>query len=104
MVSFKRAPTHEATSRLAKVYDIRQLAKVGDWVEQQLNQIAHRFAPHDPYSVELHDSPMRSGRDGWKNHPLQDRLQAIKDALHVGVAGHSLRGVRFTVRLLRKVH
>lgn len=72
------------------------------WVEQQLNQIAGRFAPHDPYSVELHGSPMRSGRDGWKSHPLQDRMQAIKDALHVGVAAHSLKEVRLFGAVVKK--
>ena len=51
------------------------------WVEQDLNKIAERFAPNDPHTIELHGSPMRSGRENWKQFPLPDRLQAIKDAL-----------------------
>jgi hypothetical protein len=51
------------------------------WVEQELNKIALRFSPNNPHLIELHGSPMRSGREGWKSHPLPDRLQAIKDAL-----------------------
>lgn len=71
------------------------------WIEQDLNAIAGRFAPHDPYLVELHGSPMRSGRDGWKQFPLQDRLQAIKDALSAGVKSHP-NGVRFFGAVIRK--
>lgn len=72
------------------------------WVEQQLNQVAQRFAPHDPYSIELHGSPMRSGREGWKSHPLQDRLQAIKDALQVGVADQPATQVRLFGAVIKK--
>lgn len=56
------------------------------WIEKALIPIAARFNAADPFSVELHGSPMRSGREGWKAFPLQDRLNAIKDALKVGVA------------------
>lgn len=31
-------------------------------VEQELNKVAVRFSPSDPYEVELHGSPMRSGK------------------------------------------
>jgi hypothetical protein len=60
--------------------------RAAHWIEEDLNAIARRFEPSDPYSVELHGSPMRSGRDGWKERaPLQARIDAIKDALSVGV-------------------
>ncbi|RWR30583.1 DUF3800 domain-containing protein, partial [Sinirhodobacter populi] len=59
------------------------------WVEQELNTIATKFNDVTPHSIELHGSPMRSGRDGWKTHPLVDRLTAIKDALQNGVAKSS---------------
>ncbi len=62
------------------------------WVEQDLNKIAEKFSPANPYSIELHGSPMRSGRDGWKIHALPDRLQAIKDALRIGVADNYPKG------------
>ena len=38
------------------------------WIEQDLNQIAQRFAPDPscPYDIELHASPMRNGRGLWR--------------------------------------
>lgn len=56
------------------------------WVEQDFNEIAKRFAPQNPYDIELHGSPMRSGREGWKAHALKDRLKGIQDALTDGIA------------------
>lgn len=41
---------HEATSRLAKIYDIRQLAKVGGWTN--LNTLARYYNPTDDELVE----------------------------------------------------
>ncbi|MCX2830435.1 DUF3800 domain-containing protein [Microbulbifer thermotolerans] len=58
------------------------------WIEEQLNAIAARFNPADPYSVELHGSPMRSGRGEWKGLPLNKRLQAIRDALQIVADRH----------------
>lgn len=72
------------------------------WVEQELNAVAKRFAPHDPYSIELHGSPMRSGRDGWDKFPLNDRLQAIKDALRLGVCSSHPNGVRLFGAVVKK--
>lgn len=51
------------------------------WIEQEMNAIAARFNADDPYEIELHGSPMRGGRDGWKNFSFTDRKQAIKDCL-----------------------
>ena len=51
------------------------------WIEQEMNAIAARFNADDPYERELHGSPMRGGRDGWKNFSFNDRKQAIKDCL-----------------------
>ncbi|QIB66970.1 DUF3800 domain-containing protein [Kineobactrum salinum] len=55
------------------------------WIETRLNSIAARFDPARPHELELHGSPMRSGREGWKQFPLCDRLKAICDALTQGV-------------------
>jgi hypothetical protein len=59
------------------------------WVEQKLNEIAARFNEIDPHSLELHGSPMRSGKDGWRKIPRSDREQAIKDALQLGIVDHA---------------
>lgn len=72
------------------------------WVEQKLNIIAQRFSVDMPQHIELHGSPMRSGRDGWKAHALSDRMQAIKDALQVGVADHSMKEVRLFGAVVKK--
>lgn len=53
------------------------------WVETQMNQIAARFCPEDPYAIELHGSPMRSGKSEWRPFPMADRIQAIKDCLSI---------------------
>lgn len=72
------------------------------WVEQDLNTIAQRFAPADPYSVELHGSPMRSGNGIWRRHSKADRLQAIQDALREGVANRSRKRTRLFAAVIKK--
>ena len=72
------------------------------WVEQALNKIAGRFDAANPYAIELHGSPMRSGREGWKAFPLADRLQAIKDCLSDGVCGPGLNSVRLFGAVIKK--
>ncbi|KIG10377.1 DUF3800 domain-containing protein [Caballeronia concitans] len=72
------------------------------WIEQKLNAIAARFEPVNSHLLELHGSPMRSGRDGWKRFPLQDRLQAIKDALHDCIAAQSQINVRLFGAVITK--
>lgn len=55
------------------------------WVEKCLNSIAARFNPDNPHEVELHGSPMRSGSEGWRDFPVEERIQAYKDALNEGI-------------------
>ena len=45
---------------------------------------------------------MRSGREGWKAHPLPNRLQAIKDALQAGISDHTLKKVRLFGAVVKK--
>ncbi|MBL8513416.1 MAG: DUF3800 domain-containing protein, partial [Betaproteobacteria bacterium] len=72
------------------------------WIEQELDKVAARFAPDDPRQIELHGSPMRAGRDGWKKFPLHDRLQAIKDALKVGIADQPEKRIRLFGAVIKK--
>ncbi len=51
------------------------------WLSVDLDQIAARFCPRNPDSVELHGAPMLAGRKIWRQFKKADRLQAIKDAL-----------------------
>lgn len=58
------------------------------WMSNELDKIAARFNPADPLSVELHGSPMLKGRGIWRQIPLHDRVNAIKDALSVLANSH----------------
>lgn len=58
------------------------------WIDRQLESIAARFDPADPSSVELHGSPMMNGRRFWRQFPLPQRIEAIKDALQVLASSH----------------
>jgi len=58
------------------------------WLAQELEKIASRFNPADPFSVELHGSPMHGGRGEWRRHPVADRVRALSDALAVIAKSH----------------
>lgn len=53
------------------------------WVEKEMNEIAAKFDSEDPYNIELHGSPMRSGKKEWRPFSLEERIQAIKDCLQI---------------------
>jgi hypothetical protein len=72
------------------------------WIEQSLNDIAERFAPTRSHQLELHGSPMRSGREGWKRFPLHVRQQAIKDTLISGIVAQSPLNVRLFGAVIHK--
>lgn len=72
------------------------------WIEESLNTVAARFSADDPHAVELHGSPMRSGSDGWRNHPREDRLRAIEDALRLGIVKNVGKGVRLFGAVVKK--
>jgi hypothetical protein len=64
------------------------------WIEQDLNEIAKRFEPDEPFALELHGNPMRTGKGRWRRVPPKEREQAILDALGAGVANRRKYGVR----------
>jgi hypothetical protein len=74
------------------------------WIEQDLNEIAKRFDPHQPYSVELHGHPMRTGGRGWNQFPVPQRLEAIRDALAIGIRQRFPRDVRLFGAVLCKAN
>jgi len=53
------------------------------WIDKKLDNIAARFNQGDPTSVELHGSPMFTGKGLWRRFPSDERIQAMKDALTV---------------------
>lgn len=72
------------------------------WIEESLNTIASQFNSLDPYSIELHGSPMRSGRDGWKQRAtLQLRIDTIKKCLDIVVSKHP-NSVRLFAAVIEK--
>lgn len=72
------------------------------WIEQELDKIAARFDPNQPHSIELHGSPMRTGRDGWDQYPRAAREQAMLDALKFGIIDRHPRHVRLFGVVLEK--
>jgi hypothetical protein len=53
------------------------------WLSQKLDDIAARFNPAEPATVELHASPMRGGAKFWRRFPVAQRLRAISDSLAI---------------------
>jgi hypothetical protein len=73
------------------------------WIDGHLLDIAKRFDPVDPQRIELHGSPMRSGRDEWKGVDPGARIQAIRDALRHGIVDENRRdGVRLFAAVIEK--
>ncbi|WP_183381212.1 MULTISPECIES: DUF3800 domain-containing protein [unclassified Herbaspirillum] len=55
------------------------------WVEQNLNQLAISIDATTPNEIELHGSPIRSGKGApWRKMPQEQRSQVIKNALDEG--------------------
>lgn len=76
--------------------------RVTHWIEKDLDQIASRFDADNPRAIELHGSPMRSGRNGWKAHPLPARIAAMQDALREGICNRSENSVRLFGAVVKK--
>lgn len=60
----------------------------GYWIAKELDNIAARFNPADPASVELHGNPMHSGKGIFRRFPKADRIAAIEDALKIFLGSH----------------
>jgi len=56
--------------------------KTTHWLEKDLNSIASRFSSNYD-EIELHGSPMLSGRGFWRSVPKLDRINAIKESLEL---------------------
>lgn len=79
---------HDAKQQMFVLAGFCVFERQGFWIANGLDQIAARFNPADPASVELHGSPMHTGRGMFRQFPKADRLQAFEDALKVFVASH----------------
>jgi hypothetical protein len=92
----------DPTQRYFVLAGVCAFERATHWIEQKLNRIAERFEPANGHQLELHGSPMRAGREGWKRYALQDRLRAIQDALTEGVAMQSQGNVRLFGAVVEK--
>ncbi|MFI4940595.1 MAG: DUF3800 domain-containing protein [Burkholderiales bacterium] len=72
------------------------------WIEQKLNEIATCFNTVSPHELELHGSPMRSGKGAWRKILKPDREQAIKDALQFGIVDQPDDAVRLFGTVVKK--
>ncbi len=80
--------THDPHQRCFILAGMSIFERQGFWLANELDSIASRFNPADPGSVELHGSPMFSGRGVWRHFPKSDRIQAIESALTVFKNSH----------------
>lgn len=60
----------------------------GYWFANELDKIAARFNIAESDMVELHGSPMQTGRNSWRKFPKEIRHQAIKDSLSLIASSH----------------
>lgn len=72
------------------------------WLDRELEAIAKRFDKNEPQSIELHGSPMRSGKGRWRHHSKEERERAILDALSAGVCKRHPNQVRLFGVVLEK--
>jgi Protein of unknown function (DUF3800) len=72
------------------------------WIEQSLNAIAEKVNPNQPQEVELHGSPMRSGKGIWRQFTQAERVQLIKDALEAGITKERSTSARLFACVIEK--
>jgi len=75
--------THDSNQQYFVLAGFCVFERQGYWIANELDQIAARFDPAEPAMVELHGSPMFSGRGRWRSFPKEVRHQAIDDALNI---------------------
>jgi hypothetical protein len=80
--------THDASQKYFVLAGFCAFERQGYWIASELEKIAARFNPGDPTAMELHGSPMRTGKGVWKRFPREDREQAIRDSLQVLAGSH----------------
>ncbi len=78
----------DASQRYFVLAGLCLFERQGWWISNELDKIASRFNLDDPAEVELHGSPMWSGRGIWRLFSKIEREQAILDALHVFMNSH----------------
>ncbi|MCI5158227.1 MAG: DUF3800 domain-containing protein [Candidatus Electrothrix sp. AUS1_2] len=80
--------THDARQQYFVLAGFCASERQGYWLANELDRIAGQFNPADPSAVELHGSPMISGRGAWRHHPKADRKKAVEDVLNLFLHSH----------------
>lgn len=80
--------TTDPTQRFFVLAGISVFERQSYWVSEQMDNIAARFNPDDPNSVELHGSPMLNGQKFWRQFSVPERIKAIKDCLESFAKSH----------------
>lgn len=80
----------DASQRFFVLAGVSVYEKVTHWIEKDLDDIVRKVEPNTPQEVELHGAPMRSGKNFWRQFPLEQRNELIKEAL----ASVKRKGVR----------
>ncbi|MEW5986988.1 MAG: DUF3800 domain-containing protein [Chloroflexota bacterium] len=88
MYADESGSTHDARQQFLVLAGFCVFERQGYWIANELDRIAARFNPADPSAVELHGSPMLSGRGDWRNYSNGDRRRAVEDILKVFLASH----------------
>lgn len=81
--------THDPNQEYFVLAGFCVFERQGYWISNQLDEIAARFNPAEPATIELHGSPMFGGRGEWRDYPKNDRHQAIEDALKIFMESHA---------------
>lgn len=91
----------DASQRYFVLAGVAVFERTTHWIELALDEIAAKIDPATPQDVELHGSPMRSGKGVWRKLCLADREQLIKDALDIAVVKQP-KGVRLFACVVEK--
>jgi hypothetical protein len=92
----------EPTERFFVLAGLAVFEREPHWLEQDLDRIAARFDSDQPHLIELHGSPMRAGKGGWRRYSKAAREKAILDALQIGIRNRYPHKTRLFGAVLEK--
>lgn len=90
----------DASQRYFVLAGVSVFERTTHWIELALDDIATKIDPSAP-DLELHGSPMRSGKGIWRKFDLAKREEFIKQALVEGVTRQP-KGVRLFACVVEK--
>lgn len=92
----------DASQRYFVLAGVSVFERTTHWIEKSLDEIAMKISPEAPQELELHGSPMRSGKGIWRKIASPAEREAlIVEALRAGVVGQP-KGVRLFACVVEK--